>query len=122
VLLKRISVINNLNTIKIMNTEITTALVKKIAQNDYKELCKKIGKLSFENAFKALDSFNLSVETSCRMMFDFNFGCLNGTIFSTARGGCKIHYVFDIWLDEFSSPIARALIHSEDDVEITLFD
>jgi hypothetical protein len=109
-----------------MNTEITTALVKKIAQNDYKELCKKINNLSFENAFKALDSFNLSVEpTTCgkelisiAQMFDFNFGCLNGTIFSTTKGGCEIYYVFDVWVDEFSTPIARVSIRSEDDVEV----
>jgi hypothetical protein len=113
-----------------MNAEITTALVKKIAQNDYKELCKKIANLPFENAFKALDSFNLSVEPticgkeliSITQMFDFNFGCLNGTMFNTAKGGCEIYDIFDIWLDEFSAPIARAFIPSEDNIEITLFD
>ena len=97
----------------IMNSfkEIVTAMVQQLAQNDYNALCKKIANMTYEDAFKALNGYNLSAEPnmcgneliSISEFFDFNFGFLNGTIFRTQNNKCELHEIFDFWVD--ASPI-----------------
>lgn len=109
-----------------MEKKLISSLVRMVAHNDYMELCKVVGNKNFENALKALDGFNLSVENcTCNgtligtdVFFDFNFRSLNGTIFRTPKGGCEIHEVFDVWLNDFATPIANVLISSEGEVDV----
>ena len=101
---------------------IVTILVQQLAQNDYNALCKKIEGMSYEDAFKALNGYNLSAEpnfcgneiVSISEFFDFNFGFLNGTIFRTHNDKCKLQGIFDFWVD--ASPIARLAIGSNGEI------
>lgn len=104
---------------------IVDIMVQQLAQNDYKALCKKIENMTYEQAFKALDGYNLSAEpnmcdnelVSISEFFDFNFGFLNGTIFRTENNECEIHEVFDFWVD--ASPIARLEISKDGQINDT---
>ncbi len=108
-------------------TELEFSLIKEIAQRDYDQLSKKVADMTYENAFKELNGFNLSAEPcTCgnellgiEEFFDFNFGCLNGTIFRTPDNGCELYEIFDFWVDSCcSSPIAR--IEVGDEIEVVL--
>ena len=109
-----------------MEKEIIHNLVKEVAKNDYLSLANKVKNMTFENAFKELNGFNLDVSIStCKgelishsLMFDFNFGHLNGTIFKDSKGMCEIYECFDFWMDDISSPIARMAIAYDGDVEL----
>ena len=104
---------------------IVVIMVQQLAQNDYKALCKKIESMTYEEAFKALDGYNLSAEpVTCNNelidiseFFDFNFGFLNGTIFRTKNNKCELHEIFDFWVD--ASPIARLQISKNGQINET---
>ncbi len=107
--------------------EIVKAFVTELAKRDYKALEEKLQNMSYENAFKALDGFNLSAEPttikgvllSVEQFFDFNFGCLNGTIFRTNDNKCEVGERLAVWLDDFSTPIAEVYVNSIGEVEVT---
>lgn len=102
---------------KVMN-EIFCELISEYAQNTYNALCEKIKSLSYETAFKALNGFNLSTEPitingkfiGVSEFFDFNFGCLNGTIFRAKDNKCELYDTFDFWMANYATPIARVNI------------
>jgi hypothetical protein len=108
-----------------MNNEmnkIFCELISEYAQNTYDALCKKIKSLSYETAFKVLNGFNLSTEpitingkfVGISEFFDFNFGCLNGTIFRAKDNKCEIYDAFDFWMADYDAPIARVDIAGDD--------
>ena len=102
--------------------EIVTAMVQQLAQNDYNALCKKIANMTYEDAFKALNGYNLSAEPnmcgneliSISEFFDFNFGFLNGTIFRTINNKCELHEIFYFCVD--ASPIVRLAISGNGEI------
>ena len=105
---------------------IIKSLVQELVKRDYAALNEKVANMPFEIAFKALDSCNLSAEPnmcgneliSISEFFDFNFGCLNGTIFKTNNGKCELGETYDIWVADHPSPIARCEIDCEGNVEM----
>jgi hypothetical protein len=110
-----------------MNRTITEALVAELAKRDFESLCEKINGMSYEDAFKALNGFNLTADPitvggkellGINEFFDFNYKSLNGTIFRTEDNGCELYESFEVWLDEFSSPIARVEICLDDSIEV----
>ena len=99
---------------KVIN-EIFCELIGECAQNTYDALSERIKNLSYETAFKVLNGFNLSAEpniingkfVNISEFFDFNFGCLNGTIFRTPDNKCELPDIFDFWMPDYATPIAR---------------
>lgn len=107
--------------------KITERLVKELANRDYKELAKLVKKLTFEEALKKLNGFNMETNTwvmgdkkeyvATTISFDFNFKSLNGTIFRTPNNKCELHEFFDIWLDTISTPIAKCEVDFKGNVD-----
>jgi len=109
-----------------MKKDIIHNLIKEVAKNDYLALANKVENITFENAFKELNGFNLNVNfNTCKgelishsLKFDFNFGHLNGKIFKDSKGMCDIYECFDFCMDDISSPIATMVIAYDGDVEL----
>lgn len=101
------------DNIVIFNVE--ELVLRELFNRDLNCLKLMLENVPFEDAYMKLGGFNLTSESSiigekCVIdtFFDFNFGCLNGTIFRTREGMCEIHDTFDIWLDGiYCTPIAR---------------
>lgn len=97
------------------DNEIINGLATELAKRDYKELFETISEMSFEDAFKKLNGFNLQVSVttigksktlmSADMMFDVNYKSICTTIYQTRHNKCELAESVDVWLDEFSSPI-----------------
>jgi len=102
--------------------EIVTTMVQQLAQNDYNALRKKIANMTYEDAFKALDGYNLSAEPnmcgnelmSISEFFCFSFGFLSGTIFRTKDNKCELYETFDFYVD--AMPVARLEISSNGEI------
>lgn len=97
-----------------------SALVKKIAVSDYKMLRSIMSNAHYDfNLLKdVLGGFNYSVDDD-RELFDFNFESLNGTIYRK-KGFDKaaLGAVLDVWVGDYSSPIASVFLNEKEDGEI----
>ena len=65
----------------------------------------------FKHIQSVLNGFN-ATET----YFDFNFGCLNGTlIYKDENEPINLDGYYDIWVGDFSSPIASVMVYVDAD-------
>ena len=105
-------------------------LISELAKRDFNVLKVLLENVPFEDAFKNLNGFNLSVESyrkdddECviETFFDFNFGCLNGTIFRTKDNMCDLLTFFDVWIDDVNTPIAQVEIDElRNDVDVIVW-
>ena len=92
-------------------------MVKKLAfelgKRDYESLCGFVSTLTFEQAFNALNGFNLDVCICTQndkyldhcMFFDCNYKSISTTIFKTNNGKCEVCDTCSVWLDEYVNPI-----------------
>ena len=67
------------------------------ATADYNELLSLVKNMSFENALKRLDGYNLEVDMYEKMRFDCNYKSIATTIFQTNMNKCEVHYVVEIY-------------------------
>ena len=79
--------------------------IKELAQSDIDSLNKVILGMTYNDALSQLNSFNAENDNEFSN-FDFNYRSLNGTIYKTKDGKCKLADRIEIWLSEFYSPIA----------------
>ena len=89
-------------------------LLKELVMRDFNALNWMMENVPFNDAYEKLGGFNLSAEVTISengidldAFFDFNFGCLNGTIYYGDDGLAVIDYKFDVWLKDITTPIAN---------------
>ena len=84
------------------------ALALSIGKIDHNELVNLVKNMSFEDAFKKFDSFDLEndyqEDGTAIMRFDVNYKSIATTIFRHGTG-CRVHNVIDVWVSNVSSPI-----------------
>ena len=99
--------------IEVSKGELTESQFEIVA-NDLDRLLAEIADHSFETMLKRLSGFNLEADISTIMdkffnvtlRFDFNYGCLNGTIFKTENGKCELYEGLYVWDDNYVDEIA----------------
>ena len=100
-----------------MEKEIIIKLATELAKRDREELCRLVSTMKFEDAFKKLNGFNLSIGPCfCgkkffenNTFFDVNYKNIATTIFMTPHGGCEVYDTVDVWVDTIDSPIMQGL-------------
>ena len=103
-LVNRLEEVGNRNDVK--------ELASSIGIIDHDELKNLVKNMSFEDAFKKLDSFNLEndyVDGAAIMRFDLNYKSIATTIYKCGNG-CRVHNVIDVWLNNVSSPILQCYL------------
>ena len=112
------NIINPLNF-----TDMKEMLLKELVNRDFTALYNKVANIKFETAFKVLDGKDLDVDVLTMdgkvfttLMFEFEFGCLCGTMFSTPKGGCELYDMFDVWVG--GQPIALVSVTDGTDAEV----
>lgn len=107
-----------------MENKITNQLIKEIAKRDYIALTNIIKNRSYGEAYKKLDGFNLSAEPSTINgevygiveFFDFQYGCLYGTIFRVPNNKCELYTTFEIRI--MNCPLEKTLVEFQHDGQI----
>ena len=97
--------------------KLVNRLATELAKYEFKELLKKVSKMSFIEAYNKLHGFHLEMgECTCKeelisihVRFDFNYKHISGTIFRTSHGYCEVYNRVAVWDDVFSSPIIECL-------------
>ena len=100
--------------IEVTEGELTESQFENVA-DDLGRLLAEIADHSFETMFKRLNGFNLDADVtttdgktrSVTLRFDFNYGCLNGTIFQTPDRKCELYRSLSVWDDDLVSEIAH---------------
>lgn len=90
-------------------------LALELVKRDYESLCTFVENLTFEQALKELDGFNLNVSISTinniyidnDVFFDCNYKAISTTIFRTEDGKCEVYENCELWLDDYSTPIGK---------------
>ena len=85
-------------------------------EKEYNELCVKVSKMTYEEAFKKLNSYNLTAEAvTCNKeliciseSFQVTYKHISTTIFRTKNNGCEVWEEFD----------AHMVMNCEGDVEL----
>lgn len=101
-------------------------LIAELAKRDFNVLKVLLENVPFDDAYMKLGGFNLSAESYRKddecvidIYFDFNFACLNGTIYRTPDGLCELSNRYDIWVNEIeTTPIANVDIDECGNVDV----
>lgn len=96
-----------------MEKELIKKLAIELAKRDKEDLVNVVSTMKFEEAFKVLNGFNLTIDACvCQgdflgnnVFFDVNYKSISTTIFMTTYGNCEVYDNVSVWLDDFSSPI-----------------
>lgn len=82
----------------------TENILKAIATAEYAELCAMVADMSYENAFKKLDGYNLTADpimvdgqwVSNNEFFDVKYKHIETSIFRTDDNKCEVWELFDL--------------------------
>ena len=107
--------------IEVSKGELTESQFECVA-DDLGRLLAEIADHSFEIMFKRLNGFNLDADVTTMdgkircvtLRFDFNYGCLNGTIFQTTDGKCELYEGLSVWDGNYVDEIAYFEYYIED--------
>jgi hypothetical protein len=96
-------------------------LLKELVMRDFDALSEMMENVPFNDAYEKLGGFNLSARVDINKFgididafFDFNFGCLNGTIYYGDDGSAVVDYKFDVWLKDITTPIANVTVADDE--------
>ena len=93
-----------------MEEEIIIALAKELAKRDLKSLEDLLCGMKFADAYRTLGGFNLEdwvdEDGDECSSFDVNYKSIATTIFKGEDGYCFVYDTFDVWLSDYSSPVA----------------
>ena len=77
-------------------------LSKELGKAHYLELTHLVCELSFEDAYKKLNGYNLD---DVEGFFDCNYKSIATTIWKAQFNKCIVNPAFDVWHDDIESPI-----------------
>ena len=100
-----------------MEREIIIKLATELAKRDREDLWRLVSTMTFEDAFKKLNGYNLNIDPCfcCNKFignntfFDVNYKSIATTIFMTSHGGCEVYDAVDVWIDDIESPILQGV-------------